>query len=254
MLSPILPFGIAVKLEILIRSQKNTKGMFELNEEFSRFTPLKKKLSISTRYVTLTLLSLQFHKLFEYESFFMNKDPKYADYSIGRFSYGQPTVLKCSPEQQGKLSIGSFCSIAQGVVIVLAAAGGHRPDWTTTFPFIQLFKDFHHLSFPQVEKCDVVIGNDVWIGMDATILSGVKISDGAIIGANSVVTKDVPAYSIVAGNPARLIRKRFDEETIDKILKIKWWEWDLKRIADNMPLLLSNRVQDFIEKNATIGS
>ena len=232
---------------------KNKKHSFKLDEGHSSCARMKKTLTIKTRYLTLNLFSLQFNKIFDLnESFFMDQNSKYADYSIGRFSYGQPTVLRINENLQGKLSIGSFCSIGEGTVIVLAAAGGHRPDWISTFPFIQLFKDFHNFSFPQTEKRDVIIGNDVWIGINATILSGVKIGDGAVIGASSVVTKDVPAYSIVAGNPAKLIRMRFDEETINMLLKIRWWDWDLERIADNMPLLLSNNVQDFIKKNTAI--
>lgn len=228
--------------------KKTTNRLFELAEGFSHTVPLKKTLSISTRYVTLTLFSFQFNKPGS-EAIFMNKNPEYAEYSIGRFSYGQSTVLRITPDQ-GQLSIGSFCSIAQGVIIVLAAAGSHKTDWITTFPFMQLFKDFNQLSLPPIEKCDVVIGNDVWIGMNATLLSGVRIGDGAVIGMSSVVTRDVLPYSIVAGNPARLIEMRFDEETINRLLRIKWWEWDLERIKGNMPLLLSNKIQDFIEKNS----
>lgn len=229
---------------------KNSKHSFELAEGYSSCARMKKTLTIKTRYVTLGLFSIQFNKLFDsQESFFMNQNSKYAQYMIGRFSYGQPTVLRINEDIQGKLSIGSFCSIGEGVVILLSAAGGHRPDWISTFPFIQLFKDFHHLSFPQTEKRDVIIGNDVWVGMNTTILSGVKIGDGAVIGTSSVVTKDVPAYSIVAGNPAKLIRMRFDDETISRLLQIKWWDWDLQRIADNVPLLLSNNIKEFVSKN-----
>ena len=234
-----------------MRSQKNKKRLFELIGEVSNVPSLKKTLRIRTRYVNLTLLSLQFNKLKDSnEDRFMNKNPKYAEYSIGRFSYGQPTVLSFPPDQQGNLSIGSFCSIGVGVVIVLAF-GAHEPDWITTYPFALHFKGFQHFSFPPIEKLDVVIGNDVWIGMNATILPGVRIGDGAVIGANSLVTRDVPAYSIVAGNPAKIIRMRFDEETINQLLRIKWWDWDLQRIADNMPLLLSNKLQDFVKKNNT---
>lgn len=95
----------------------------------------------------------------------------------------------------------------------------------------------------------MVIGNDVWIGVNACVLSGVRIGDGAVVGACSVVTRDVPPYAIVAGNPARLVRKRFDDETIEELLKIKWWDWDIERIKENLPLLLSENVKDFAEKN-----
>ena len=230
--------------------QKNRKKSFDLTENFSDVYRMKKALTIKNRYITLTLLNVQFNRLSDRnQSFFMNQNLDYAEYSIGKFSYGQPIVIKSTKDMPGKLSVGNFCSFGEGVVILLAAAGGHRPDWISTFPFIQLFKDFQHLFFPPIEKCDVIIGNDVWIGMNATILSGVTIGDGAVIGASSVVTKNVPAYSIVAGNPAKLIRMRFDEETVKILMKIKWWNWDLQRITDNMPLLLSNKMQEFIKKN-----
>jgi carbonic anhydrase/acetyltransferase-like protein (isoleucine patch superfamily) len=85
--------------------------------------------------------------------------------------------------------------------------------------------------------------------MNSLILSGVHIGDGAIIGAYSVVTKDVKPYTVVAGNPAKVVRKRFDQETIDELLRIKWWNWDMQKIKDNMPLLLSNRIKEFIKAN-----
>lgn len=172
-------------------------------------------------------------------------NPQFLKYQMGNFTYGKPTVLRWGKESS--LTIGSFCSIATGVVIVLD--GIHTVDWVTTYPFTAILKEFGHLSRPAGTKGSVVIGNDVWIGMDALILSGVTVGDGAVIGAQCVITKDVEPYSIVAGNPANIIRKRFDEKTIDELLKIKWWNWPMSRIKENMPLMLSNNIQEFINKN-----
>ena len=94
------------------------------------------------------------------------------------------------------------------------------------------------------------IGNDVWIGMNAMILSGVKIGDGAVVGAGSVVTKDVEPYAVVAGNPAREIRKRFDDQTISELLKANWWDWDIQKIRENVPYLLSNNVKKFLQNTS----
>lgn len=95
-----------------------------------------------------------------------------------------------------------------------------------------------------VSKGDTVVGNDVWIGNCATIMQGVKIGDGAIIGTNSLVTKDVPAYTIVCGNPAKEIRKRFDEETIRLLLAVKWWDWDVQKITDNLEAITSGKIDE----------
>ena len=91
-------------------------------------------------------------------------------------------------------------------------------------------------------KGDTIIGNDVWIGENATILPGVHIGDGAIIGANSVVAKDIDPYSIAVGNPCRVVKKRFDDETIEKLLELKWWDWDEERIFDNLEALTNGRL------------
>lgn len=177
---------------------------------------------------------------------FMCDNPEYSKYSIGKFSYGQPLVI--SWEENAALRVGSFCSFSTGVTILLG--GEHRTNWVTTYPFHRVLREFENLQYPST-KGDVSIGNDVWIGKNALILSGVTIGDGAVVGAGSVVTRDVPPYSIVAGNPARLVRKRFDDDTIGKLLKIKWWDWDIERIKENMPLLFSERVKEFVEKNNT---
>ena len=147
-------------------------------------------------------------------------------------SYGTPTVHDWS--DGSKLKMGKYCSIASGVHIFLG--GDHRMDWITTYPFPQwgVAPADHRRT-----KGDVVIGNDVWIGMGATILSGVTVGDGAVIAACAVVTKDVPPYAIVAGNPARVKKYRFSEENIQKLLKIKWWDWPEETVREKLKILCS---------------
>jgi acetyltransferase-like isoleucine patch superfamily enzyme len=224
------------------------KVALELTDEYGRIR-VKRTLQLSSRYLNLFLLSLELPRKDSKKDVFLNKNPEYSEYSMGRFSYGHPIVL--SYYSSRKVIIGNFCSIANGVTIL--TGGEHQTDWVTTYPFNTLFKKFQQTK-NDITKGDVIIGNDVWIGLNATILPGVKINDGAVVGANSVVTKDVPPYAIVAGNPAKLIRMRFDRETIDSLLRIKWWNWDIQRIMDNMPLLLSNNVEDFVKKNITSNS
>jgi acetyltransferase-like isoleucine patch superfamily enzyme len=176
---------------------------------------------------------------------YTNKNKRYKKYSIGDFTYGEPRVVTWG--EKSTLKIGKFCSIADDVKIVLG--GEHKTDWITTYPFWVALEEFFNFPAHSGTKGDVTIGNDVWIGLNSLILSGVTIGDGAVVGAGSVVATDVEPYAIVAGNPQKLIRKRFDEETINQLLKIKWWNWDIQRIKENMPLLISNRVNEFIEKN-----
>lgn len=137
-----------------------------------------------------------------------------------------------------KLIIGKFCQIASGVEFVMNGAN-HQMNAVSTFPFYTL--QGWDMAPPAREdmplKGDTVIGNDVWIGQDATILPGVHIGDGAIIGANSVVASDVDPYTIVAGNPAKLIRKRFDDELIDLMLKFRWWDKSVEEINSLIPIL-----------------
>jgi len=162
---------------------------------------------------------------------------------LGKFTYGNPNVF--NSEDGGKLSIGNFCSIAGNVTILLG--GNHRTDWITTYPF-PASPDFASqakgISSYSRSKGDVTIGNDVQIGHGVIILSGVTIGDGAVVGAGSVVTRDVAPYSIVAGNPATVIRKRFSQSIIKKLLKIKWWEWDEIKIKQNIEKLCNDSVNN----------
>lgn len=137
-----------------------------------------------------------------------------------------------------KLIIGKFCQIAAGAEFVMNGAN-HQMNAVSTFPFY-IMEGWEHEAPPISEmplKGDTVIGNDVWIGQNATILPGVHIGDGAIIGLNSVVGSDVPPYTVVAGNPAKEIRKRFDDELIDIMLKLKWWDRSIEEINGLIPVL-----------------
>lgn len=168
-------------------------------------------------------------------------------YEIGEFTYGAPGVFM---HPGTRLKIGKFCSIAVEVTIHLG--GNHRMDRVSTYPFVGFPDDWPEAEFLSVEevygvsKGDVIIGNDVWIGYGATILSGVTIGDGAVIGARAVVTKNVEPYAIVAGNPARLLKKRFDEDTITRLLQVKWWDWPIDRIKADMTTILGTDVQKLL--------
>lgn len=163
--------------------------------------------------------------------------------SIGRFTYGKPQWMLWNANE--RISIGSFCSLANECTIF--GGGEHRSDWVTTFPLRIAFgdpmagKDGHPTS-----KGETRIGNDVYIGYRAMILSGVTIRDGAVIGAGAVVTKDVPPYAVVAGVPAKVVKMRFSDEIIERLLKLRWWEWELEKIKENMSMLCSSNIEGFL--------
>lgn len=144
-----------------------------------------------------------------------------------------------------RLIIGKFCAIARGVEFIMNGAN-HRMDSATTYPFNIMGGGWETFA-PKLKdlpfKGDTVVGNDVWIGQHVTILPGAHIGDGAIIGANSVVAKDIPPYCIAAGNPCRIIRKRFDDELIQYLLTLKWWDWDADKIFQNMGALCSSDLE-----------
>jgi len=171
-------------------------------------------------------------------------DPFYRAYAIGEYTYGSPAIAKWN-NNDGGLTIGRFCSIADGATIVLG--GEHRTEWLTTYPMTAIFSHPSSVARTIRNKGDVVIGNDVWIGLDAMILSGVTVGNGACIGARTVITQDVGAYEIWAGNPARLVRCRFSPEQVAALERIAWWDWPLEQIARAWPLLLSGNVDAFIE-------
>ena len=165
-------------------------------------------------------------------------------YRIGDHTYGKPRVI--SRGEGRSLTVGRYCSISTQVLIFLGSE--HRTDWISTYPFPALWKEANSIKGHPFSKGDVWIGNDVYIGYNVIILSGVTIGDGAVIGAGSVVAKDVPPYAVVAGNPAAVIRYRFDEETIKKLLEIKWWDWPDEMVKENIHLICNDAVDTFIKK------
>ena len=140
-----------------------------------------------------------------------------------------------------KLIIGNFCQIATRVTFIMNGAN-HDFEGFSSYPFKVFGSSWADAKLEGKNKGNTIIGNDVWLGYKATILPGITIGDGAIIGANSVVTKDVEPYTIVGGNSAKELRKRFDPETIQLLLKLQWWNWDLKDITDNLDLITSGDI------------
>ena len=151
-------------------------------------------------------------------------------------------VLYHYKEFGDKLIIGKFCSIGENVKFMMNAAN-HNLNAITTYPFTAIMQKENKINKKHLSelpnKGDTVIGNDVWIGMNTFIMPGVHIGDGAVIGANSLVAKNVAPYTIVAGNPIREIRKRFNEEEIEILLSTKWWDWDIEKIKENLDIILS---------------
>ena len=166
----------------------------------------------------------------------------YNDFVNDPMRFERNSVLYQYPINHDKLIIGKFCSIACGAKFIFNSAN-HTLSSVSTYPFPIFFEEWG-LNIKDVaaawdNKGDIIIGNDVWIGYEAVIMAGVTVGDGAIIGTRAVVTKDVPPYTIVGGVPAKPIRKRFDNETLDELLKIRWWDWPEEKIARNIHAIQS---------------
>ncbi len=161
--------------------------------------------------------------------------------SVGRGSYiGFPLKITSFPGDRGyRVTIGNYCSVAGNVEFIIG--GNHRTDWISTFPFPDALAAGSPFS-----RGPILVGSDVWIGKNTLILSGVQIGHGAVVGANSVVTRDVRPYAVVAGNPAREHRRRFSDREIDALLAIEWWNWPREEVESLGRLLISGDVDALI--------
>lgn len=168
---------------------------------------------------------------------------------VGEYSYYddpedsegfERNVLYLFPFIGDRLIIGRYCAIARGATFVMNGAN-HRMSGFSTYPF-NIFGNGWERTTPLPEelpyKGDTVIGNDVWIGYQAMLMPGVKVGDGAIVAARSVVSADVPAYAIVGGNPARVLRMRYPPDQVERLLRIAWWEWDAAKVSRNLELIV----------------
>lgn len=143
-----------------------------------------------------------------------------------------------------KLIIGNFCSIGSGAVFMMAGNQGHRPDWISTFPFYYWEDHFKEALDGFNKAGDTIIGHDVWIGTEAMIMPGIEIGNGAIIASRAVVTKNVSPYEVVASNPAKHIKYRFEPHEIEMLLEMKWWFWSDHQIKECMRFLCSSNISD----------
>lgn len=184
-----------------------------------------------------------------------NKNIIAGDYSYYSGFYHQQhfedyCVRYLSPDRDDvdRLVIGRYCSIGSGAVFIMCGNQGHRMDWVTTYPFYYTPDLYEGAENGYLAKGDTVIGNDVWIGTEAMIMPGITIGDGAVIASRAVVTKDVPPFAVVGGNPAKVIRQRFSDEEIQLLLETKWWERDIETVKTLIPLLTSNKIEELANK------
>ncbi|WP_338972383.1 CatB-related O-acetyltransferase [Spiroplasma endosymbiont of Panorpa germanica] len=162
-------------------------------------------------------------------------------------NFQNKNILYHFPFIGDKLIMGKFCQIGFNTKFIMNGAN-HDTNRISTYPFFIMGSGWEDQDKFTTNKGDTIIGHDVWIGYNATIMPGVKIGNGAVVAANSTVVKDVPDYAIVGGNPAKLIKYRFSEEEIKKLNKLAWWDWDAKKITENLDNLSKKKFTEFKEK------
>ena len=183
---------------------------------------------------------------------FFSKDFNYRpNVTFGEYTYGNPNVIQW--DENTKLNVGKFCSIADDVKIILG--GNHRTDWATTYPFNNLpdhFPQVTHIPDAIISKGNINIGNDVWLASSCVILSGVTIGNGAVVGANSVVSRNIGPYEIHVGNPATFVKNRFSASHILMLNEMEWWNWNIDIIRDKGDLICSSKIDElyyYFKKN-----
>jgi chloramphenicol O-acetyltransferase type B len=167
---------------------------------------------------------------------------RYPQYSIGEYSYGGLRVMGWDDKTQ--LRIGKFCSFAYDVQVLLG--GEHRLDWVTTFPFTALWPEVKHIEGHPKSRGDVVIGNDVWVGAGAMLLSGTNLGDGCVVASRAVVNGTFAPYSIIIGNPARRVSSRFGPSLVERLQALTWWDWPRERLLKALPFMLQSDVETFV--------
>ena len=184
----------------------------------------------------------------------LSEQVTHANIAVGRYSYYSgyyhghsfddcARFLLPDPDAD-KLIVGSFCSIGSGAAFIMAGNQGHRNEWVSTFPFhfMPEVEAFAGAANGYLPAGDTVIGSDVWIGSEAIIMPGITVGHGAVIGTRALVTRDVEPYTIVGGNPAKPIRKRFSDDHIALLLEMAWWDWDDETLAEAMPIMTTGDI------------